>query len=126
MWGFVYCIEFDFVVLVWCCVFVGQISEYQIIEITENVCNLKKAEADWILQIDIVEQGNKLEVRKIYYLGLFLEQFDELGIWKFVFLLWLYYLLLLWIIVDIVWQECVFSEQMGFGRILDGFAISWW
>jgi hypothetical protein len=80
MWGFVYCIEFDFVVLVWCCVFVGQISEYQIIEITENVCNLKKAEADWILQIDIVEQGNKLEVRRIYYLGLFLEQFDELGI----------------------------------------------
>ena len=65
----------------------GQISEYQIIEITENVCNLKKAEADWILLIDIVEQGNKLKVRIIYYLGLFLEQFDELGIWKFVFLL---------------------------------------
>uniref|UniRef100_A0A2N9G5T5 Saposin B-type domain-containing protein n=1 Tax=Fagus sylvatica TaxID=28930 RepID=A0A2N9G5T5_FAGSY len=39
-----------------------KISEYQIIEITENVCNLKKAEADWILQIDIVEQGNKLEL----------------------------------------------------------------
>ncbi|PQQ14724.1 uncharacterized protein Pyn_31018 [Prunus yedoensis var. nudiflora] len=39
-----------------------KISEYQIIEISENVCNLKKAEADWILQIDIVEQGDKLEL----------------------------------------------------------------
>ena len=58
----------------------GWISKYQIIEITENVFNLKKAEADWILLIDIVEQGNKLKVRIIYYLGLFLEQFDELGI----------------------------------------------
>lgn len=26
---------------------------------------MKKAEADWILQIDIVEQGDKLEVRKL-------------------------------------------------------------
>lgn len=39
-----------------------QISEYQIIEIAENVCNLKKEEADWITRIDIVEQGDKLEV----------------------------------------------------------------
>uniref|UniRef100_A0A803P2X6 Saposin B-type domain-containing protein n=1 Tax=Cannabis sativa TaxID=3483 RepID=A0A803P2X6_CANSA len=39
-----------------------KISEYQIIEIAENVCNLKKAEADWILQIDIVEQGDKLKL----------------------------------------------------------------
>ncbi|XP_021276948.1 uncharacterized protein LOC110411220 [Herrania umbratica] len=39
-----------------------KISEYQIIEIAENVCNLKKEEADWILKIDIVEQGNKLEL----------------------------------------------------------------
>nr|XP_048334672.1 uncharacterized protein LOC107424024 isoform X2 [Ziziphus jujuba var. spinosa] len=39
-----------------------KISEYQIIEITENVCNLKKTEADWILQIDIVEKGDKLEL----------------------------------------------------------------
>lgn len=39
-----------------------KISEYQIIEMAENVCNLKKAEADWILQIDIVEQGDKLEL----------------------------------------------------------------
>ncbi|KAM1072742.1 hypothetical protein FF1_017967 [Malus domestica] len=39
-----------------------KISEYQIIEISENVCNLKKQEADWILQIDIVEKGDKLEL----------------------------------------------------------------
>lgn len=39
-----------------------KISEYQIIEMTENVCNLKKAEADWILLIDIVERGDKLEL----------------------------------------------------------------
>ncbi|GFP84557.1 hypothetical protein PHJA_000599600 [Phtheirospermum japonicum] len=39
-----------------------KISEYQIIEIAENVCNLKKQEADWILKIDIVEQGDKLEL----------------------------------------------------------------
>lgn len=42
---------------------VDQISEYEIIELSENVCNLKKQEADWILKIDIVEQGDKLEVR---------------------------------------------------------------
>lgn len=39
-----------------------KILEYQIIEISENVCNLKKQEADWILKIDIVEQGDKLEL----------------------------------------------------------------
>ncbi|XP_004243151.1 uncharacterized protein [Solanum lycopersicum] len=38
----------------------NKISEYQIIEISENVCNLKKQEADWILKIDIVEQGDRL------------------------------------------------------------------
>ncbi|KAL6579321.1 hypothetical protein OROMI_009537 [Orobanche minor] len=37
------------------------LSEFEIIEIAENVCNLKKREADWILKIDIVEKGNKLE-----------------------------------------------------------------
>ncbi|THG00018.1 hypothetical protein TEA_017555 [Camellia sinensis var. sinensis] len=37
-----------------------KISEYQIIDIAENLCNLKKQEADWILKIDIVEQGDKL------------------------------------------------------------------
>lgn len=45
-----------------------QISEYQIIEIAENVCNLKKKEADWILKIDIVEKGDKLEVKNKIYL----------------------------------------------------------
>jgi hypothetical protein len=39
-----------------------KISEYDIIEITENVCNLKKREADWILKIDIVEQGDRLKL----------------------------------------------------------------
>ncbi|XP_051113682.1 uncharacterized protein LOC127239531 [Andrographis paniculata] len=39
-----------------------KVSEYQIIEIAENVCNLKKKEADWILKIDIVEKGDKLEL----------------------------------------------------------------
>ncbi|CAN0901387.1 hypothetical protein LINGRAHAP2_LOCUS21390 [Linum grandiflorum] len=39
-----------------------KISEYQIIEIAENVCNLKKEEADWITRIDIVEKGDKLEL----------------------------------------------------------------
>ncbi|KAL6547304.1 hypothetical protein OROMI_023025 [Orobanche minor] len=38
------------------------LSEFEIIEIAENVCNLKKREADWILKIDIVEKGNKLEL----------------------------------------------------------------
>lgn len=41
-----------------------QLSEYEIIEIAENVCNLKKREADWILKIDIVENGDKLEVKQ--------------------------------------------------------------
>ncbi|XP_017240261.1 uncharacterized protein LOC108213041 [Daucus carota subsp. sativus] len=39
-----------------------KISEYEIIEIAENVCNLKKQEADWILKIDIVEEGDRLEL----------------------------------------------------------------
>ncbi|XP_072052140.1 uncharacterized protein [Arachis hypogaea] len=39
-----------------------KISEYQIIEIAENVCNLKKVEADWILRIDIVEKEDRLEL----------------------------------------------------------------
>lgn len=39
-----------------------KISEYQIIEIAENLCNLKKEEADWIMKIDIVEQGDELEL----------------------------------------------------------------
>ncbi|KAJ0964605.1 hypothetical protein J5N97_025743 [Dioscorea zingiberensis] len=36
-------------------------KELQIIEITENVCNLKE-EADWILPIDIAEKGDELEL----------------------------------------------------------------
>lgn len=39
-----------------------KISEYQVIEIAENVCNLKKEEADWIMKLDIMEQGDKLEL----------------------------------------------------------------
>ncbi|XP_057968573.1 uncharacterized protein LOC131158037 [Malania oleifera] len=39
-----------------------KISEYEVIEISENMCNLKKEEADWILKIDIVEKGDKLEL----------------------------------------------------------------
>ncbi|KAF7851459.1 hypothetical protein BT93_L3884 [Corymbia citriodora subsp. variegata] len=39
-----------------------KISEYEVIEIAENICNLKKEEADWMLKIDIVEQGDKLEL----------------------------------------------------------------
>ncbi|KAF1886657.1 hypothetical protein Lal_00045891 [Lupinus albus] len=42
-----------------------KISEYEIIEIAENICNLKKAEADWILRIDIVEKEDRLE-RLVY------------------------------------------------------------
>ncbi|RRT67668.1 hypothetical protein B296_00024762 [Ensete ventricosum] len=40
------------------------VSEFQIIEIAENICNLKKEQADWMLQIDIVEKGDRLQVSK--------------------------------------------------------------
>lgn len=39
-----------------------QISEYEVIELTENLCNLKKEEGDWIFRIDIVEKGDVLVV----------------------------------------------------------------
>jgi hypothetical protein len=39
------------------------VPEIEIIDIAENVCNLKKQEADWMLRIDIVEKGDKLEVK---------------------------------------------------------------
>ncbi|XP_078438000.1 nucleophosmin [Wolffia australiana] len=39
-----------------------KISELQIIDIAENICNLKKEEADWLLRIDIVEKGDALEL----------------------------------------------------------------
>lgn len=45
-----------------------QLSEYQIIEVAENICNLKRIEGDWLLHQDIVEQGDKLVL---------LEQEDE-------------------------------------------------
>lgn len=37
-----------------------KLSEYQIIELAENICNMKRLEGDWILHEDIVEQGDKL------------------------------------------------------------------
>lgn len=39
-----------------------QISEYEVIELAENLCNLKKEEGDWIFRIDLVEKGDVLEV----------------------------------------------------------------
>ncbi|KQK19844.1 uncharacterized protein LOC100845828 [Brachypodium distachyon] len=39
-----------------------KVPEIEIIEIAENVCNLKKQEADWMLRIDIVEKGDRLEL----------------------------------------------------------------
>ncbi|KNA07700.1 hypothetical protein SOVF_169500 [Spinacia oleracea] len=39
-----------------------KITEYEVIEIVENVCNLKKEESDWISKIDIVEKGDQLEL----------------------------------------------------------------
>lgn len=39
-----------------------KVSEFQIIEIAENICNTKKEAAEWIFQIDIVEKGDKLEL----------------------------------------------------------------
>lgn len=39
-----------------------QISEYEVIELAENLCNLKKEEGDWIFRIDIVEKGDVLVV----------------------------------------------------------------
>ncbi|KAF6138192.1 hypothetical protein GIB67_011032 [Kingdonia uniflora] len=39
-----------------------KVSEFEIIEISENVCNLKKEESDWIPRMDIVKNGNKLEL----------------------------------------------------------------
>ncbi|CAM0912789.1 unnamed protein product [Alopecurus aequalis] len=40
----------------------NKVKEIEIIDIAENVCNLKKQEADWMLRIDIVEKGDKLEL----------------------------------------------------------------
>jgi hypothetical protein len=43
------------------------------------VCNLKKQEADWMLRIDIVEKGDKLEVNLHSLLPLFLVEVDAAG-----------------------------------------------
>eukprot|EP00252_Welwitschia_mirabilis_P015011 TRINITY_DN33116_c0_g1_i1.p1 TRINITY_DN33116_c0_g1~~TRINITY_DN33116_c0_g1_i1.p1 ORF type:complete len:303 (-),score=64.93 TRINITY_DN33116_c0_g1_i1:358-1266(-) len=37
-----------------------QLAEYEIIEVTENICNMKREEGDWVLHLDIVEDGDKL------------------------------------------------------------------
>lgn len=39
-----------------------RLSEYEIIEVAENICNLKKEEGDWLLHLDIVEDGDKLKL----------------------------------------------------------------
>lgn len=39
-----------------------QLTELQIIDMAENICNMKKEESDWILKLDIVEKGDKLQV----------------------------------------------------------------
>ncbi|KAF8387746.1 hypothetical protein HHK36_026401 [Tetracentron sinense] len=39
-----------------------KITEFQIIEIAENVCDLNKEEANWIKRIDIVEKGDRLKL----------------------------------------------------------------
>lgn len=53
--------------------------EIEIIEIAENVCNLKKQEADWMLRIDIVEKGDKLEVNWRSVLALLLIEVGVAG-----------------------------------------------
>lgn len=64
-----------FLVMYWMLIW-RQLSEYQIIEIAENVCNLKKREADWILKIDIVERGDKLEVKRRYIWDIYSESLN--------------------------------------------------
>ena len=39
-----------------------QITELEIIDVAENICNMKKEESDWILKLDIVENEGRLEV----------------------------------------------------------------
>jgi hypothetical protein len=56
-----------------------QVPEIEIIEIAENVCNLKKQEADWMLRIDIVEKGDKLEVNWRSVLALLLIEVGVAG-----------------------------------------------
>lgn len=56
-----------------------QVPEIEIIEIAENVCNLKKQEADWMLRIDIVEKGDKLQVNWRSVLALLLIEVGVAG-----------------------------------------------
>lgn len=39
-----------------------QLTELDIINLAENICNLKKEEADWLMFFDLVEEGDKLKV----------------------------------------------------------------
>lgn len=39
-----------------------KITELEIIDVAENICNMKKEESDWILKLDIVEKGDKLQL----------------------------------------------------------------
>lgn len=43
--------------------FLLQLTEFEIIDVAENICNMKKEESDWILKLDIVESGDKLQVK---------------------------------------------------------------
>ncbi|KAJ7558139.1 hypothetical protein O6H91_04G025900 [Diphasiastrum complanatum] len=39
-----------------------KLTELQIIDVAENICNLKREEGDWILRLDIVEEGDALKL----------------------------------------------------------------
>ncbi|KAG6555335.1 hypothetical protein Mapa_003378 [Marchantia paleacea] len=39
-----------------------KLTELDVIILTENICNLKKEEADWLMFFDIVEKGDKLQL----------------------------------------------------------------
>lgn len=42
-----------------------QVSELKVLAVVEKVCDVKKAEGDWIQWIDLVEEGPFLEVRSL-------------------------------------------------------------
>ncbi|XP_002980331.2 uncharacterized protein LOC9648105 [Selaginella moellendorffii] len=39
-----------------------KLSEFEIIELAENICNVKKRESEWMFFLDIVREGNKLKL----------------------------------------------------------------
>ncbi|CAM6127275.1 unnamed protein product [Calypogeia fissa] len=39
-----------------------KLTELEIIDLTENICNIKKEEADWLMYLDIVEDGPRLKL----------------------------------------------------------------